>query len=78
MARREKSSSVWSFKDYLYEACGETTLNHSFSEHKKHSCWKQETQKRSKQECPKCRKMLFKGSIYNHTNNGCQTQEDDR
>jgi len=38
MARREKLSSVWSFKDYLYEACGETTLNHSLSEHKKHSC----------------------------------------
>ena len=68
----KKSSSVWSLYDYTCEACGKTfTQSHSLHEHRKYACKQLETQKRPKEECPKCGKMVSKLTACNHLEKGC-------
>ena len=68
----KKLASVWSFRDYICEACGKIlTQNASLHKHKKYA-WKHlETQNRPKEECPKCGKTVSKVIVYRHLKKGC-------
>ena len=67
----KKSPSIWSFRDYLFEAYGKTfTQCRTLHTHNKYHCKVLETQRIPKEECPKCSKMVSKTTNYSHAKNG--------
>ncbi len=68
----KKSSSVWSFRDYICEACKNSfTQLHSLKKHQKFHCKNLQTEKTPKDKCPKCEKEVLLSTVYKHLKYGC-------